>query len=108
MEVDKKYLDEQFSKLVTKNQFESEISKLVTKDHFENEVSKLATKDALAEQTIELKGYVQEAFETQQEFIDVRFNELIGKMHIREHLKLHEFWIDKIAKKTGVKLGQSS
>lgn len=48
--------------------------------------TKLATKEDLKAQTIELKHYVHEAFETQQVWMDERFSELIVKYDVRERV----------------------
>ncbi len=41
----------------------------------------------LKAQTIELKEYTHQAFETQQEYLDERFNELIEKYDVRERVE---------------------
>ena len=48
--------------------------------------TKMATKDDLKAQTVELKQYVAEAFETQQTWIEGRFDELIVKYDVRERV----------------------
>ena len=47
---------------------------------------KMATKDDLKAQTVELKQYTTQAFETQQVWMDERFNELIVKYDVRERV----------------------
>ena len=87
---------------------EKGLGSLVTKNGFDKKIATLATKYDLDVQTRELKQYVHEAFEIQQELTDIRFEELIDKMHIVDRINTHGYWIDKIAKKTGVKLGQAN
>lgn len=43
----------------------------------------MVTKDDLKTQTAELKQYVHESFETQQVWVDERFDELIAKYEVR-------------------------
>jgi len=49
-------------------------------------LAKMATKDDLRAQTVELKQYTHEAFETQQRWADRRFDELIVKYDVRERV----------------------
>lgn len=66
----------------------------LTQEYFDKQLQKLATKDDLTDavetQTKELKDYIHQSFETQQEYIDERFNELMDQTMVKEdvaHLK---------------------
>lgn len=60
----------------------------LTQKYFDQQLQKLATKEdltaALETQTKELKDYIHESFETQQEYIDERFNELMDQTKVKE------------------------
>lgn len=75
------------SVMVTKDELEAVKSVMVTKDELKNE---------LAAQTAELKQYTNEAFETQQVWIDERFDELIKTYDVRDRVakletEFHDF-----------------
>lgn len=46
----------------------------------------LATKEELKDQTAELKAYANEGFETQQFWMEARFDELIEKYDVRDRV----------------------
>ena len=66
----------------------------LTQEHFDEQLKALredmVTKDdlnnSLEIQTAELKGYIHESFETQQEYIDARFHELFDSMKVKEEV----------------------
>lgn len=124
MEITKEYLAEQFNEQfkLTQEYFDKQfkvievrvgavekgMGSMLTKNGFDKKLSTLATKYDLDVQTRELKQYVHESFEVQQTYIDERTLEINDSMQIDNRLKQHEYWIDKIAKKTGVRLGQAN
>ena len=75
MELTKEYFDKGLSNLLEK--IEDIEGKMVTKEDL---------KVQLDSQTRELKHYTHEAFETQQVWMDERFNELIVKYDVRERV----------------------
>lgn len=60
----------------------------LTQEYFDQQLQKLATKgdltSALETQTKELKDYIHESFETQQEYIDERVSELADQTKVKE------------------------
>lgn len=50
------------------------------------ELRDLVTKEELNNQTAELKAYTNESFETQQVWMDHRFDELIEKYDVRDRV----------------------
>jgi gas vesicle protein len=60
----------------------------LTQEYFDQQLQKLATKDdltsALETQTKEIKDYIHESFETQQEYIDERVSELADQTKVKE------------------------
>jgi gas vesicle protein len=66
----------------------------LTQEHFDKQIESLrtdmATKadltDALQIQTQELKSYIHESFETQQNYIDERVHELYESMKVKEEV----------------------
>ena len=101
MDIDKQYLDQQFEanfqrtveyfdrtldeKLDTKldekldKKLDDKLRGFATKDDLKN----FATKDDLKAQTAELKSYVKESFEVQQDYVDERFKEVMQGMKIQ-------------------------
>lgn len=66
--------------------FMDKLEKFATKDDLVKLEEKMATKDDLKSQTIELKQYVAESFETQQIWMDERFKEQIVNYDVRERV----------------------
>jgi hypothetical protein len=62
----------------------------LTQEHFDKQIESLrtdmATKTDLAAQTLELKTYIHESFDTQQIYIDERFHELSDSMEVKEEV----------------------
>ncbi len=113
MELTKEYLDQKLDKQFDqfKEYFDTSLDKKLDEkldEKLDQKLANFATKDDLKAQSKELKDYIHQAFEAQQVYIDVRFQELFKKMMITERLNQHEYWIDKIAGKVGVKLGEVS
>ena len=97
MDIDKGYLDQQFEanfqrtveyfdrtldeKLDEKldKKLDDKLRGFATKDDLKN----FATKDDLKAQTAELKSYVKESFEVQQDYVDERFKEVMQGMKIQ-------------------------
>ena len=76
---------------LTKEYFDKGLGNILEKvagleDRMVNLEAKVATKDDLAAQTKELKQYTNEAFETQQVWMEQRFGELIVKYDVRERV----------------------
>ena len=79
MQLTQEYFDKGLSNLLEKvnDRITGIEAKMVTKEEF---------KVGLKDQTKELKQYVQGSFETQQVWMDERFNELIVKYDVRERV----------------------
>lgn len=66
----------------------------LTQEHFDKQletlkadmVTKADLTGALEAQTTELKAYIHESFETQQNYIDERFHELSDSMEVKEEV----------------------
>jgi uncharacterized coiled-coil DUF342 family protein len=65
----------------------------VTQEHFDKQIEALSqrlnsttTKADLAAQTQEMKTYIHESFETQQNYIDERVHELSEAMQVKEEV----------------------
>lgn len=89
MEIDKEYLDQQFEANFQRTveyfdktldeKLDEKLRSFATKDDLKN----FATKDDLKAQTVELKSYVKESFEVQQDYVDERFKEVMQGMKIQ-------------------------
>ncbi len=79
-------------KMVTKEELTKVESKLIGRiDSIEAKmVTKNDLKVALDAQTVELQDYVHQSFETQQDYMDERFGELIEKYDVRERVGILE------------------
>ncbi len=62
----------------------------LTQEHFDKQIEALradmATKTDLVTQTQEMKTYIHESFETQQNYIDERIHELSESMQVKEEI----------------------
>ena len=62
----------------------------LTQEYFDRQLEKLATKEdialAIQSQTKELKGYIHESFDTQQQYIDERIGELTDSAKVKEDI----------------------
>ena len=84
MELTKEYFDQGLSNLLEK--VTTLESNMATKEDLAALRLEMATKTDLKLQTVELKQYVQESFETQQVWMGERFSELIVKYDVRERV----------------------
>jgi hypothetical protein len=81
MELTQEYFDKGIADIMEKMATKEDLAKL----KFDLE-SKMPTKDDLKAQTVELKQYTTQAFETQQVWMEQRFDELIVKYNVRERV----------------------
>jgi hypothetical protein len=60
----------------------------LTQEHFDQQIENLQNviNGNIEAQTKELKVYIHEAFETQQEYIDERFHQLFNEMKVKEEV----------------------
>lgn len=88
MQLTQEYFDKALENLMGKMATQESLSQLENKMATKDDLAKLETKLTvkLDLQTKELKQYTNEAFETQQEWMDERFNEQIVKYDVRERV----------------------
>jgi ribosomal protein L29 len=60
----------------------------LTQEYFDRQLGKLASKEDLQSQTKELKDYIHESFEKQQEYIDERVTELMEQNKVKEDVAM--------------------
>lgn len=60
----------------------------LTQEYFDRQLEKLASKDDLQIQTKELKDYIHESFEKQQEYIDERATEIMEQNKVKEDVAM--------------------
>lgn len=60
----------------------------LTQEHFDRQLENLQSNISgqIQAQTEELKNYIHESFETQQDYIDARFHELFDGMKVKEEV----------------------
>ena len=64
----------------------------LSQEHFDRQLENLQSnissnvRDQIQAQTEELKNYIHESFETQQDYIDERFSELFDGMKVKEEV----------------------
>ena len=70
----------------------------LTQEHFDKQLENLQTNitGKIDRQTVELKQYVHESFETQQVYIEERFKEVLDTIDVRERVEKHEVELQRI------------
>jgi hypothetical protein len=70
----------------------------LTQEHFDKQLENLQTNitGKIDQQTVELKQYVHESFETQQVYIEERFKEVLDTIDVRERVEKHEVELQRI------------
>ena len=60
----------------------------LTQEYFDQQIDKLASKEDLQSQTKELKDYIHDSFEKQQEYIEERVTELMEQNKVKEDVAM--------------------
>ena len=81
MELTQEYFDKGIANLMEKMASKDGLKKLEESLRFD-----MATKEDLKAQTLELKQYTNQAFETQQVWMEQRFDEVVVKYDVRERV----------------------
>jgi hypothetical protein len=85
---------------LTQEAFDKGIANLLDKVATKDELTSLATKNdltkALNAQTVELKDYIHQSFETQQVYIDERIKELTELEQMRSEIKVLRSEVERL------------